>query len=85
MATRDRVIHVTPDAYDRLEREAGRRGVQPDELADELLAAELAPTDFDLEETLAAFAEIRSRVRGGPHDAVAIVREGREDLERRDR
>jgi hypothetical protein len=47
MATRDRVIHVTPDAYARLQREAGRRGVQPDELADELLAAELAPANSD--------------------------------------
>lgn len=28
-------------------------------------------------------AEIRSRIRGGPDDAVAIVREGREELERR--
>lgn len=85
MATRDRVIHLTPDAYHRLQREAGRRGVQPDALADELLTADL-PTpkaDFNLEETLAAFAEIRSRLRGGPHDAVAFVREGREELDRR--
>lgn len=83
MATRDRVIHVTPDAYDRLEREAGRRGVQPDALADELLAAELAPADFDWDSTLTELAEIRSRMRGGSDDAVAIVREGREELERR--
>ena len=85
MATRDRVIHVTPDAYDRLEREAGRRGVQPDALADELLAAELAPAQSDLDSILADLAdlaEIRSRVRG-PVDAVAVVREGREELEHR--
>jgi hypothetical protein len=49
MATRDRVIHVPPDAYDRLEREAGRRGVQPDALATELLVAELGPASSDLD------------------------------------
>jgi hypothetical protein len=83
MATRDRVIHVTPDAYDRLAREAGRRGVPPDALAEELLAIELAPVDFDWNSTLAELAEIRGRMRGGSDDAVAIVREGREELERR--
>jgi hypothetical protein len=83
MATRDRVIHVTPDAYDRLEREAGRRGVQPDALAEELLAAELAPAEFDWKSALAELAAIRGRMRGGSDDAVAIVREGREELERR--
>lgn len=82
MATRDRVIHVTPDAYDRLEREAGRRGVQPDELADELLAAELAPVSCNLDTILADLAEIRSRARS-PVDAVTLVREGREELEQR--
>lgn len=83
MATRDRVVHITPDAYDRLEREAGRRGVQPDELADELLAADLAPVDFDWDAALAELADIRGRIRGGPVDAVALVREGREELEQR--
>ncbi len=82
MATRDRIVHVTPDAYDRLEREAGRRGVQPDKLADELLAAELAPASSDLEAILADLADVRGRVRG-PVDAVAVVREGREELEQR--
>jgi hypothetical protein len=57
--------------------------VQPDALADELLAAELAPADFDWDSTLTELAEIRSRMRGGSDDAVAIVREGREELERR--
>jgi hypothetical protein len=82
MATRDRIIHVTPDAYDRLEREAGRRGVQPDELADELLAAELAPACSDLESILSDLADVRSRVHG-PVDAVAVVREGREEQQQR--
>ncbi len=83
MAMRDRVIHITPDAYDRLEREAGRRGVQPDQLADELLATELASADFDWDAALTELAEIRGRMRGGPDDAVTLVREGREDLEQR--
>jgi hypothetical protein len=82
MATRDRVIHVTPDAYDRLEQEAGRRGMPPDALAEELLAAELAPAKPELDGVLADLAEIRGRVRG-PVDAVAVVREGREELEHR--
>jgi hypothetical protein len=83
MATRDRVVHLTPDAYERLEREAGRRGVPPDALADELLAAELAPARSDLKSILAELAEIRGRMRGAGDYAVAIVREGREELERR--
>jgi len=65
-----------------LEREAGRRGVQPDALATELLVAELAPASSDLDGILADLAEICSRVRG-PIDAVAVVREGREELEQR--
>ncbi len=85
MATRDRVIHITPDAYDRLEREAGRRGVQPDQLADELLAIELASADFNWDAALAELAEVRGRMRGSRDDAVALVREGREELEQRGR
>jgi hypothetical protein len=82
MATRDRIIHLTPDSYARLEREAGRPGVKLDALADELLAAELAPTEFDWDAALSDLAKVRARVRGDA-DAVAIVREGRDELERR--
>lgn len=63
MPTRDRVIHVTPVAYHRLAREAGRRGVPPDALAGQLLAAELAPVKHDLTAILGDLAEIRGRVR----------------------
>gem|GEM_PF-1760333 len=59
-----------------------KRGVQPGALANELLAAELAPASSDLESILADLADVRSRVRG-PVDAVALVREGREELEQR--
>jgi hypothetical protein len=83
MATRTRTVHVSPDAYDRLVHEAERRGVAPDALADELVKADLAPVEFDLEQTLADLAEVRGRLRGGGMDAVALVREGRDELERR--
>jgi hypothetical protein len=53
-----------------------------DTLADELLAAELAPTAFDWERWLTELAEIRGRMRGSD-DAVALVRKGREELEQR--
>jgi hypothetical protein len=83
MATRTRTVHVSPDAYDRLVQEAERRGVAPDALADELVKADLAPTGFDLDQTLADLAGVRSRLRTGGLDAVAVVREGRDELERR--
>ena len=57
--------------------------MQLDELADELLAVEFASADFDWDAALAELAEIRGRMRGGPDDAVALVREGREELEQR--
>jgi hypothetical protein len=82
MATRDRVIHVTPDAYDRLAREADRRGVPPDALADELLAAELAPAQAQMDRILADLAEVRSRVREDI-DAATLIRQSREELDHR--
>ena len=48
----------------------------------ERLVAESNRAEFDWDSTLAALAEIRSRMRG-PVDAVAVVREGREELEQR--
>lgn len=47
-----------------------------------LARVELAPTAFDWGRWLAELAEIRGRMNGGV-DAVAVVREGREELERR--
>jgi hypothetical protein len=41
------------------------------------------PPTSDLDRILDELAVIRSRIRGGTTDAVAIVREGREELERR--
>lgn len=82
MATEDRTLQLQQDAYDLLVQEAARRGVAPEALADELLRADLGPgSRADIEETLAALAEFRS---GLPAiDAVALVREGRAELEAR--
>lgn len=54
----------------------------PDALADELLAVELAATEFDWDSALTDLAAIRGRVRGDV-DAVTVVRKGRDELERR--
>ncbi|HEU4703608.1 MAG TPA: hypothetical protein VFS37_14090 [Conexibacter sp.] len=63
--------------------EAERRGVAADALADELVKADLAPVEFDLEQTLADLAEVRSRLRTGGMDAVEVVCAGRDELEQR--
>lgn len=85
MATRTRTVHVSPDAYDRLVQEAERRGLAPDALADELVKADLAPVQFDLERTLTDLAAVRGRLRSGGLDAVDVVRDGRDELEQRGR
>jgi AbrB family looped-hinge helix DNA binding protein len=41
------------------------------------------PHGYDLEETLAALADVRSRLLGRGLDAVEVVREGRRELKRR--
>lgn len=81
MATRPRNIRLTPDSYALLEREARRRGTQPDALADELLRADLGgPTD-GLDVALAGLAELRERL---PEiDGVALARGARRELEDR--
>lgn len=73
-------MQLQQDAYDLLLQEAARRGVAPEVLADELVRADLGPAGrTDLEATLAALAEFRSALP--PTDAVALVREGRSELE----
>lgn len=83
MATRDRVIRLTPTAYDLLKQEARRRRTDPDTLADELLRSNLAAAAVsDLEAALAGLAELRS---GLPEiDGVALAGEARRELEERD-
>jgi hypothetical protein len=76
-----RVVRLGDESYELLLSEARRRGVEPDVLADELLRADLAPAEGDLEQALAGLAELRERL---PEiDAVALLRESRADLERR--
>jgi hypothetical protein len=82
MATRPRAIHLQPDAYELLAREAARRGVDPDQLADELVRSDLTGTpQSDLDAALDALAEFRAGLP--PVDAVTLVRDGRDELEAR--
>lgn len=73
------ILAAYPDLEVEDIREALRFGA---ELADGLLAAELANAGSGLESILANLADVRSRARG-PVDAVAVVREGRQKLEQR--
>ena len=77
MEPRDRSVRLHRDAYDVLVSEAGRRGVEPDALADELVRAVLAPgARGDLDAALDALAEFRADL---PRiDVVALVRAGRD-------
>jgi len=82
MATSPRTIELQPDAYELVVREAKRRGLQPDELVDELVRMDLGqPGQGDLDAALDALAEFRAD--RPPSDAVALVREGRAELEAR--
>jgi hypothetical protein len=81
MATSPRTIELQPDAYDMVVREAERRGVKPDALVDELVRTDLGHGNGDLNAALNAPAEFRADLP--PTDAVALVREGRDELEAR--
>jgi hypothetical protein len=81
MATSQRTIELQPDAYDLVVREAERRGVEPDALVDELVRNDLGHGNGDLNAALDALAEFRAGLP--PIDAVALVREGRDELEAR--
>lgn len=82
MATSPRTIELQPDAYDLVVREAERRGVEPDALVDELVRTDLGrQANGDLDAALDALAEFRAGLP--PIDAVALVREGRDELEAR--
>jgi hypothetical protein len=82
MATRDRTVQLQQDAYDLLVREAERRGVAPEALADELVRADLGgPGRADTAAALDALAEFRAELP--PTDAVTLVREARAELEAR--
>jgi hypothetical protein len=82
VATSRRTIELQPDAYDLVLREADRRGVEPDAVDDELVRSDLGQrANRDLDAALAALAEFRAGLP--PIDAVALVREGRAEVEAR--
>lgn len=71
-------IQLLEDSYELLVREARRRGVEPDALANELLRADLAAGEGDLESALAALAQLRERL---PEiDGLALARAARVEL-----
>lgn len=82
MATSAHTVRLHPDAYELVVREAERRGVEPNELVDELVRADLGRlTDGNLEATLRRAAQLRAKVP--PIDGVALAREARAELEDR--
>jgi hypothetical protein len=80
MATR--TIHLPESSYALLTAEARRRGLDPDELADELVHSDLAaPSEQDLEATLGRLAELRAKL---PEiDGIVLAGDARAQLERR--
>lgn len=84
MATHARNIRLRPATYEALEVEAARRHVPPDELADELVRGQLVaarPRSGSMGDALAALEELGARM---PEvDAARLVREGRDELDRR--
>jgi hypothetical protein len=80
MATR--TIHLPESSYALLSAEAQRRGLDPDELADELVRVDLsAYGEQDLEATLKSLAEFRAKL---PEiDGIVLARNARVQLERR--
>lgn len=82
MATSAHTVRLQPDAYELVVREAERRGVEPDDLVDEIVRADLGRlNEGDLEETLRRATALRSTLP--PIDGVALAREARAELEQR--
>jgi hypothetical protein len=85
MATPDHTIRLASGTYERLQTEAERRNRAIDEIADELLDEQLPRAIMDRERVRSALerlAALRARIGRGV-DAVGLVREGREELDRR--
>ncbi len=85
MATADRTVHVGAQTYALLREEAERRHRDVDTTADDLLTERLSAPVTDaakLERTLERAAQLRARLPR-TDEAVALVREGRDELERR--
>lgn len=85
MATADHTIRLPSATYERLRAEAQRRHQAIDEIADEMLDERLPQSITDRERARSALerlAALRARVGRGV-DAVVLVRESREELDRR--
>jgi hypothetical protein len=85
MATADRTVSVGAQTYELLREEAERRHRDVDSTADDLLTERLSASVIDaakLERTLERAARLRHRLPP-TEEAVGLVREGRDELERR--
>lgn len=85
MASTNHSVHLATRTYERLEAEAHRRHRAVDEVADELLGEQLphaAPDLARVRQALDKLARLRARTGGGL-DAVALVHEGRDELNHR--
>lgn len=85
MATADHTIRLPSDTYARLLAEAQRRHRAIEEIAGEMLDEQLPQPITDHERAHAALdrlALLRARVGHGV-DAAALIRQGRDELDRR--
>jgi hypothetical protein len=85
MAATDHTIRLPSSTYARLQAEAARSHRAIDEIAGELLDERLPQPIADREQARSALerlAALRARVGRGV-DAVTLIREGREELDRR--
>jgi hypothetical protein len=81
MTTREHKIRLHQETYDALEIEAQRRDVAPDELADELVRRQLPARSNQMQDALDALAAVSAKM---PEvDAVRLVSNGRQELDRR--
>lgn len=82
MATRDRTIKLANDAYQLLRLEAARRGVEPDELAEDLLREDLTQARWDgFDHAIAELAGLRGRLP--EMDDLSLAREARAEFDAR--
>lgn len=85
MATTDRTVHIGARTFLLLRKEAERRNQDVDAIADDLLAERLSGSRIEgakIERTLERAARLRAR-QPRTNEAVALIREGRDELERR--
>jgi hypothetical protein len=83
MAIREHSVTLKQETYEALEAEAERRHVAPDDLADELVRHQLTPDGTRMKAALEAADRLVASMPPIEVDAVQLVREGREELERR--